>query len=108
MIKIIREGEAGARCSPPVTMTVVTDAEEVAAFRARQARVDRNAEWLPTHASEIYRQHRGKHICIAGQEVFVADTAQQALALANAAHADDDGRYLRYIPKEKPPRIYAH
>lgn len=110
MIKIIRNGEAGAMAPPlpPVVMSIVTDPEEIASFQARQERFDRNADWLRAHAHEVYNQHRGKHICIAGQELFVADTARRALALAEAAHPEDDGRYLRYIPKEKLPRIYAH
>lgn len=47
------------------------------------------------------------HICIAGQELFAADTAEEALALARTAHPEDDGRILRYIPRERVPRIYA-
>jgi hypothetical protein len=30
------------------------------------------------------------------------------MALAKAAHPEDEGRFLRYIPREKVPRIYAH
>jgi len=40
--------------------------------------------------------------------LFVADTAGEALAQATVAHPDDKGRFVRYIPKEKVPRIYAH
>src|SRR5262249_10454490 len=101
MIKIIRNTEAPAvaeRC-PPVVMTVVTDPDEIAAFRAQQERIDRNADWLQAHAHEVYSQNRGRHICIAGQELFVADTAKEALALAEAAHPEDDGWHLRYVPK---------
>jgi hypothetical protein len=92
----------------PLVMGTVTDPEEVALANAQRERFDRNADWLQTHAREVYAQHRGKHICIAGEELFVADTAQEALALAKAAHPDDNGRYIRYIPREKLPRIYAH
>jgi hypothetical protein len=30
------------------------------------------------------------------------------LALATAAHPEDDGRFVHYIPREKVARIYAH
>ena len=47
-------------------------------------------------------------VSVAGEELFVADTPEQALALATAAHPEDDGSFLRYIPREKIDRIYAH
>ena len=35
--------------------------------------------------------HRGKCICNAGEELFVADTPEQGIALVAAAHPEDDG-----------------
>ena len=58
-------------------------------------RFDRNAAWLRAHAAEVYPKYRGKCICIAGEELFVADTPEEAFALAKAAHPDDDGRLPR-------------
>ena len=75
----------------PLRMTVVTDAEEVAAFREQMARLALNSAWLQTHATEVYTAHRGKFIAIAGQELFVADTIQEAMAHARAAHPDASG-----------------
>jgi hypothetical protein len=92
---------------PPLVMTEVTDPEEVAKTRAQRERFERNAAWLDAHASEVYSRYRGRHICIAGQELFVGDSATDVLAQANAAHPEDDGRLLRYIPRERLPRIYA-
>jgi hypothetical protein len=91
----------------PIVMEEVTDPEELAKARAQRERFDRNAAWLEAHAREIYSQHRGKYICIAGEELFVADTAEEALAQATTAHPEDDGRFIRYIPREKVARIYA-
>lgn len=91
----------------PLVMEEVTDPEELAKARAQRERFDRNSAWLQAHATEVYRHHRGKCICVAGEELFVADTPEQALALATAAHPEDDGRFLRYIPREKIDRIYA-
>jgi hypothetical protein len=88
-------------------MEEVTDPVELAKARARQEQFERNLAWFDAQASEIYARHRGKCLCIAGQELFVADTAEEALALAAAAHPDDEGRFTRYIPKQKMARIYA-
>ena len=92
----------------PIVMEEVTDPEELAKARAQRERFDRNSAWLQAHITEIYARYRGKCICIAGEELFVADTPEEALALATAAHPEDDGRFLRYIPREKLDRIYAY
>ena len=92
----------------PLVMEEVTDAEELAKARVQDERFARNWAWFDAHAGEIYARHRGKCLCIAGQELFVADTPEEVLALATAAHPDDDGRFTRYIPKERTYRIYAH
>ena len=92
----------------PLVMEEISDPEELAKARAQRERFDRNSAWLQAHATEVYRRHRGKCICVAGEELFVADTPEQALALATTAHPEDDGSFLRYIPSEKIDRIYAH
>ena len=94
--------------TPPIVMEEVTHPEELAKARAQRQRFDRNSAWLQAHVAEIYTRYRGKCICIAGEELFVADTPEEALALATAAHPEDDGRFLRYIPREKLDHIYAH
>jgi hypothetical protein len=93
---------------PPLIMEEVTDPEELARARAQRERFDRNSAWLQAHTSEIYERYRGKCICIAGEELFVADTPAEALAQARTAHPEDDGFFLRYIPREKTTRIYAN
>ncbi len=92
----------------PIVMEEVTDPVELAKARAQRERFDRNAAWLQAHAHEVYSKNRGKCICIAGEELFVADTPQEANALGEAAHPDDDGSFVHYIPKEKIPRVYAN
>jgi hypothetical protein len=93
---------------PPIVMEEVTDPDELAKARAQRERFDRNSAWLQAHVLEIYARYRGKCICIAGEELFAADTPEEALALARAAHPEDDGFFLRYIPREKMARIYAN
>ncbi len=90
-----------------VEMLEVTDADELAQARKQRKQFDRNSAWLQHNIASIYTQHRGKCICIAGQEVFVANTTMEAIAQATAAHPDDEGWFTRYIPKEMVARIYA-
>jgi len=90
-----------------VTMEEVTDPVELAKARARDERFERNWTWFEAHAADIYASHRGRCICIAGEELFVADTPEEVLVLAIAAHPEDDGRFTRIIPREKVPRVYV-
>lgn len=90
-----------------IVMEEVTDPEELARARAQRERFDRNVTWLQAHGAAVYSRHRGKFLCIAGEELFVADTPDEALARGVAAHTDDDESFLHYVPAEKLPRIYA-
>jgi len=97
-----------AQQRPPVVMEEVTDPEELAKARALREKFDRNWAWFQAHVPEIYSRYRGKCICIAGEELFAADTPEEVIALATAAHPEDEGRFVHYIPREKLVRIYAH
>ena len=88
-------------------MVEVTDPVELAAAQRMHEQFDRNSQWLQAHIPEVYSQHRGKCICVAGQELFVAESPTEVWDRAHAAHPEDEGILLRYIPKEKVPRIYA-
>jgi hypothetical protein len=90
----------------PIVMGEVTDPVELANSRAQNERAGRNSAWLQAHVPEIYSKYRGKCICVAGEELFVADTVAEVMALAKAAHPEDDGAILRYILKEKREMIY--
>jgi hypothetical protein len=96
------------KTNTPITMEIITDPAELAPALAQRKQFDRNAAWLHAHAAEIYPKHRGKCVCIAGEELFVADTAREAAALATTAHPEDTGRFVHYIPKEKLVRVYAN
>ena len=92
----------------PITMEEVIDPEELAQARAQDERFARNSDWLQRHATKIYTQYRGKCICVAGEELFVADTPKEVLAQARKAHPEEQGSILiRYIPREKVARIHA-
>jgi len=92
----------------PITMEEVTDPEELAKARAQRERFDRNFAWFREHAAEILARARRKCICIADEELFIADTPAEVMALAKAAHPDDDGSFMQYIPREKLARIYVN
>jgi hypothetical protein len=94
--------------SSQLVMAEVTEPEENAKIKAQRERFRKNSDWLQTHVPQVYAQHRGKFICVAGQELFVADTAPEVVATARKAHPQDDGLLLRYIPREKMERVYAH
>ena len=91
---------------PAIVMSEVTDPAELAAARRRREHFDRNWAWFTAHAEEIYRTCRGKILCVAGQELFVADTPEELMALARAAHPDDEGMFTRIIPRERADRYH--
>ncbi|HET6883569.1 MAG TPA: hypothetical protein VFI31_25680 [Pirellulales bacterium] len=91
----------------PVIMEVETDPVICAEVAARHRRCQDNYRWLQAHAEEAY-SHRAKYICISGQEVFVADSAEGAWQAGKSARPGDDGRFVLYIPLEKLPRIRGY
>ncbi len=93
---------------PKVVMEEVTDPVELETAKAQDERYRQNVAWFVAHAAEIYKAHRGKVVCVAGRQLFVADTPAEVLAAARAAHPDDDGGFVRIIPRDNIPRIYAH
>ena len=58
--------------------------EQAAAAKLQREQFDRNSAWLQANFSEINDSHRGKTICIAGQQLFVGDTTREAVAKAKA------------------------
>ena len=91
-----------------IVMEEVTDPEELAKAQAQDELFERNFAWFQEHASEIFTRNRGKCIYIAGEELFAGDTPEEVISQAKAAHPEDNGGFIHYIPKEKVARIYAH
>src|SRR5262245_6046842 len=91
----------------PLVWSVVTDPEEVARIRAVDEQVRRNGEWLQAHQAELYAQPKGKFLAVSGQEAFWGETAEEAYALARAAHPEDWGVLVRYTLMPQGHRIYA-
>jgi hypothetical protein len=98
-----------AQQRPAVIMEeVIETPEERAKAQVGWAQFDLNWAWFQAHVPEIYSQYRGKCICIAGEEIFAADTPEEVIALGTAAHPEDQGRFVHYIPREKLVWIYAN
>ena len=93
---------------PRFTIEEVDDPAEIARARAQDERMRRNSDWLQAHWGDVLPQARGRFLAVAGQEAFIADTPEEAQALAAAAHPDDNGMLLKYVRPERGPRLYAH
>lgn len=91
----------------PLVVEEVSDPAELARSKLQDERFERNSAWLQAHFAEVYSRHRGKCICVAGEELFVGDSPEEVFSKAKAAHPEDDGRLLRYIPRQRMSRIYA-
>ena len=85
---------------PAVVMEEVTDPEELAKARVQDERFERNWAWFQAHIREIYTRYRGKCICIAGEELFAADTPRKSCA-CNAAHPEDNGKLFTTFLERK-------
>jgi hypothetical protein len=98
------------RAMPPPEFVIeeVTDPEEIERARAQFARAKLNSDWLQAHWPDLLPAALGKFVAVAGQEAFIADTAEDAWSLATAAHPDDNGVIDQYVRPERGPRIYAH
>ncbi len=97
--------QSNPTAEPELVMEIVTDPVELAKAKAQREKFDRNFEWFKQRSRDIYEQNRGKYICIAGEELFVGDSALEVDALAKAAYPEDDGRFVEYIPREKRWRV---
>jgi hypothetical protein len=97
-----------ANTVPAFTVELTTDPVEIARMNEQHARFERNLAWYQAHIAEIVAAHRGKYVCVAGEELFVGDTPEEVLDRAKAAHPEDNGFYFHYIHRQKACRIYAH
>ena len=110
MLRSVLSMDTGERTmsQPRFTIEEVDDPDEVARFRAQDERARRNSDWLQGHWADVLPQARGKFLAVAGEEAFIANTPEEAWAMAEAAHPEDDGAFVEYVRPERGPRIYAH
>jgi hypothetical protein len=94
---------------PPVVMECPSSPEQRAAALAERERYHRNVRWFADHAADIGREHAGKFICVAGQELFVGTDPNQVHADASAKHPQDRGScFCKLISTHRGPKIYAN
>ena len=75
---------------PVFQIEEINDPVEVARCKAQDERSRRNSDWLQAHWADLLPQARGKFVAVAGQEAFIADTHEEAWAMARKAHPEDD------------------
>jgi hypothetical protein len=69
----------------------------------------RNLRWFSENAERlgVYRDHRGRYVAAAGEELFVGDDPAEVRRLAAEKHPGEMA-HVRYIPREKFSRIYGY
>ena len=90
------------------TIEQINEPAMIALHQAQRERAQRNSDWLQAHWPELLPQARGRFVAVAGQEAFIADTAQEAWSRAKAAHPEDDGVLCQYVFQHTGPRFYGH
>ena len=61
-------------------------------------------EWLSARAQEIEAQYKGKFIAVVNQQLFVAESWEEAQAKAKAAFPDRDP-IVEYIPWKRQVKV---
>ena len=93
---------------PVIEVLEETDPRECELARLQREQFDRNSAWLQQHIHEVYAPaNRGKIVCIAGEQAFFGDTVEEVSGRAVAAHPQDKGSFMRYIPRQKMIWVYA-
>jgi len=83
------------------------DPATTARLRAAHEQAIRNSRWLESHGAELLPRALGKFIAVAGQEAFIADSAEQAWTWARSVHPDDCGAFVEYVIPTPGPRLYS-
>ena len=94
--------------STPTLLDSPTDTVEIEQSRARRAQYDRNWKWFQTQIVELGKTHFARYVCVAGEQAFFADSAEEAASLARTAHPEDFGRFVYYFPTHRLARVHAH
>src|SRR5438046_1058708 len=91
----------------PLTIEVVTDPVEIARLREVEEAFEKNSNWLQAHWGDLIPECLGKHLAVTGQEAFLADTPEEAIERARAAHPEDKGLLVQFITAYRGPKIYG-
>ncbi len=92
-----------------VIETPPTTEEERARNLAANAEFKKNIAWWNANAHSVSAQHRGKFVCIAGQELFVGDDPAEVIARATTAHPNPGCGFVSFrIATHEGPMIHAN
>jgi hypothetical protein len=84
--------------------TLAQNPAELARLAAEHEEFCRNQAWLEQHQEEVEGQALGQFLVVAGLQAFIAEKVQDAVAKARAAHPNETGMLIKYVPPRKPPR----
>ncbi len=90
-----------------LTVEAIEDPEFARELRRQDQRFSRNFAVFRARSQELFRQHRGKVVVVAGGELHIAETPEAAWDWASGAHPGDDGVFVHYIPRQRGWRLYA-
>jgi hypothetical protein len=93
---------------PDLTVEFGSPPADPTALIAREERSRRNSQWIQAHWADLLPHALGKYVAVAGEEAFVADTPQEAWAMAKRAHPEDDSATMQYVNPHRGPKIYAN
>ena len=82
--------------------------EEAARAEEQHERHRRNDNVLQERIRRDRDDYRGKVVVVAGQELYAAQTAEEAWAWAHEHHPDDDAPVVQYVTRERGWRIYGN
>jgi hypothetical protein len=93
---------------PTIGPPLELDPAERTAFAARHEKFLRNMTWFEQNLADIRTRYGGRFVCVAGGQVFVADSAREAVALAHTAHPDERGAgYFTYVTPVRGAESHA-
>jgi hypothetical protein len=103
----VKEVENKAMLGDRLILERVNDPAAAERRRAHLEAFERNSKWLESHWPDLLPQARGRHLAVAGEEAFIADSPEEAWACVDAKHPKDIGSFVHYVIPEKGPRLYA-
>src|SRR5262249_28818675 len=91
-----------------LTITFGPPPGDAGAVAARMERARRNSQWLQAHWADLLPRAQGQFLAVAGEEAFIASSAEEAWAWARGTHPEDDAATVQYVNSQPGPKIYAH
>jgi hypothetical protein len=107
MIREVRKENEEPAKQPPFMLEEITDPALLAECDAVDRAYDLNEQWLKAHWNEVFPMARGKVLAVAEQELFIADTTEEVLTQAWAAHPKAKGIICQYVSPHTGPKVYA-